>query len=57
MSQIPTKETKTKVFGHSRHVGQYSVDTFCPAVEGKQYVDNDAWMKARKEVNPPKPKK
>jgi hypothetical protein len=25
-------------------------------VEGKQYVDNDAWMKARKEVNPPKPK-
>jgi hypothetical protein len=26
-------------------------------VEGKQYVDNDAWMKARKEVNPPKPKK
>jgi hypothetical protein len=50
------KLPKTKDFGHCMHVGQYSVDTFCPAVEGKQYPNRDAWMNARKEVNPPKPK-
>ncbi len=50
------KLPKTKDFGHSRHIGVHSVDTFCPAVEGKQYGSKEAWMKARKAANPPKPK-
>jgi hypothetical protein len=50
------KLPKTKDFGHSRHIGIHSVDTFCPAVEGKEFGNKEAWMAARKVVNPPKPK-
>ena len=50
------KLPKTKDLGHSRHIGINSVDTFCPALEGKQYDSKEAWMAARKTVNPPKPK-
>ena len=50
------KLPETKDFGHSRHIGIHSVDTFCPAVEGKPYTSKEEWMKARKVVNPPKPK-
>ncbi|XP_071834946.1 uncharacterized protein, partial [Apostichopus japonicus] len=34
--------SKTKDFGHSHHIGRLGVDTFCPAVEGKQYVSKEA---------------
>ena len=51
------KLPKTKDFGHSRHIGEHGVDTFCPAVEGKEYANKDAWMQARKTANPPKKKK
>ena len=47
---------KTKNFGHSRHIGQNAVDTFCPSLEGKLYVSTAAWLAARKAVNPPKEK-
>ena len=50
------KLPKTKDFGHSRHIGIHSVDTFCPVVEGKQFESKEVWMAARKVVNPPKPK-
>jgi hypothetical protein len=50
------KLPKTKDFGHSRHIGQNGVDTFCPSVEGKQFVNKEAWLAARKVANPPKNK-
>jgi hypothetical protein len=45
---------KTKDFGHSRHIGQNGLDTFCPEVEGKEYVNKEAWLAAKKLANPPK---
>ena len=45
---------KTKEYGHSRHVGQHGLDTFCPAVEGKLFDSKGAWLDARKKENPPK---
>lgn len=48
---------KTKEFGHSRHVGENDVKTFCPSVEGKVYVHSEAGMAARKAINPQKKNK
>lgn len=47
---------KTKSFGHSHHVGELGLETFCPAVEGKEYANNDAWLEARRIANPTKKK-
>ncbi len=48
---------KTKSFGHSRHIGDLGLETYCPAVEGRQYPNAEAWLKARREANPKKKKK
>lgn len=45
---------KTVNFGHSRHIGERGLDTFCPTVEGKHYPDKEAWLKARKKEPPNK---
>ena len=48
---------KTKTCGHSRHVGRYGLETFCPSVEGKRYPSVDAWLQERRRDNPKKRKK
>lgn len=48
---------KTVDFGHSRHIGEHGLDTFCPSVEGRQYAGKEAWLEARKKENPPKKSK
>lgn len=47
---------KTKTFGHSRHVGRFGLETFCPSVEGKRYPSVDAWLQERRRENPKKEK-
>ena len=47
-------QPKTKEYGHSRHIGQHGLDTFCPAVEGRLFPSKDAWLAARKRENPPR---
>ena len=47
---------KTKTFGHSRHVGRYGLETFCPSVEGKRYPSVDARLQERRRENPKKEK-
>ena len=47
---------KTKTFGHSRHVGIFGLEPFCPSVEGKRYPSVDAWLQERRRENPKKEK-
>ena len=47
---------KTKTFGHSRHVGIFGLEPFCPSVEGKRYPSVDAWLQERRRENPKKRK-
>ena len=47
---------KTKTFSHSRHVGRFGQETFCPSVEGKRYPSVDAWLQERRRENPKKEK-
>ena len=41
-------------FGHGRHIGQFGADTFCPSVEGKEYLSKEVWLEARKKEKPSK---
>lgn len=50
------KLPKTVDYGHGRYVGDLGIDTFCPAVEGKEYPNKEAWVEARRKENPPKKK-
>ena len=47
---------KTKNFGHSRHIGRYGLETFCPSVEGKGYANVTVWLEERRKENPRKSK-
>lgn len=51
------KQPKTAEYGHGRYTGEFGTDTFCPAVEGKQYPSKEAWLEAQKKENPAKKKK
>lgn len=47
-------QPKTKSFGHSRHVGELGLETFCPSVEGRQFASIEAWLEERRKANPRK---
>ena len=41
-------QPKTKMFGHSCHVGRFGLETVCPSVEGKPYPSLDVWLQQRR---------
>lgn len=47
---------KTKNFGHSRYIGQFGVESFCPSVEGRRYASKEVWLEERRKENPRKNK-